>query len=58
MSLRLNFCVNGNLEGQLLPRQLMCVIGTLQKVPMKAPELHKRILARKLCVTDVLSWRN
>ena len=41
----------------IIPRQLMCVIGAFRKYLMKAPELHKRIPARTPCVTDVLcNW--
>ena len=40
--------------GKLIPREFFCVIGVYRKYHMEAPKLHKRIPARKLCVTDVL----
>ena len=49
------FCVTDVcVIGKLIPRKLFCVIGVYRKYLMEAPELHKRIPARKLCVTDVL----
>ena len=40
--------------GKLVPREFFCVIGIYRKYHMEGPYLHKRIPARKLCVTDVL----
>ena len=40
--------------GKLIPREFFCVIVVYRKYHMEAPKLHKRIPARKLCVTDVL----
>ena len=49
------FCVTDVcLIGKFIPREFFCVIGVYRKYHMEAPKLHKRIPARKLCVTDVL----
>ena len=52
------FCVTDvRVTGKLISKQLMCVIGTSHKVPYEGAQLHKRIPARKPCVTDVLcNW--
>ena len=41
----------------VIPRQLMRVFGVFTKVPYEGAKLHKKIPARKPCVTDVLcNW--
>ena len=49
------FCVTDvRAIGKLFPENSFCVIGVYRKYHMEAPKLHKKIPARKLCVTDVL----
>ena len=44
--------------GELIPRQLMCVVGAFTENSFIGARItHKRIPARKPCVTDVLcNW--